>query len=104
MSDFKSIIRSPVFHFLVGNGKARLTVHTEVTRNLSFPLFNLINNGLMKESTEGHAVLEDVEEDTFLGFCEFAYLGAYKTPQRSEKTYDTNQKLYRKRERAGRGT
>ncbi|KAJ5111786.1 hypothetical protein NUU61_001416 [Penicillium alfredii] len=44
----------------------------------------------MKESTEGHAVLEDVEEDTFIGFCEFAYLGAYKTPQRSETTYDTN--------------
>ncbi|KAJ5111742.1 hypothetical protein NUU61_001372 [Penicillium alfredii] len=44
----------------------------------------------MKESTEGHAVLEDVEEDAFIGFCEFAYLGAYKTPQRSEETYDTN--------------
>lgn len=33
----------------------------------------------MKESIEGQAVLEGVEEDTFIGFCEFAYLGAYKT-------------------------
>jgi hypothetical protein len=44
----------------------------------------------MKESIEGHVVLDDVEEDTFIGFCEFACLGAYKTPQRSEKTHDTN--------------
>lgn len=52
--------------------------------------FNLIDNGLMKESIEGHAVLEDVEEDTFIGFCEFAYLVPYKSPQRSERTHDAN--------------
>lgn len=68
---------------------ARLTVHTEGICNLSSPIFNLINNGLMKESIEGHAVLEDVEEDTFIGFRE-SYLGAYETPHGSEKTHDTN--------------
>jgi hypothetical protein len=52
----------------------------------------------MKKSIEGHAVLEDVEEDTFINFYEFAYLGHTKTPQRSEKTNDTSLK---KTERKG---
>jgi hypothetical protein len=33
----------------------------------------------MKEAQEGRAVLEDVEEDTFVGFCEFAYTGDYRS-------------------------
>lgn len=34
----------------------------------------------MKESIQGSAILDDVEEGTFIGFCEFAYWGAYTTP------------------------
>ena len=33
----------------------------------------------MKEAQEGRAVLEDVEDDTFVGFCEFAYTGDYRS-------------------------
>lgn len=80
VTDESSIIRSSEFHFLVGSEQRRLTVHTEVIRNLSSPLFALINNGMMKESIEGYAMLEDVDEGTFIGFCEFAYRGAYTTP------------------------
>lgn len=35
----------------------------------------------MEESNSRIAVLEDVEEDTFIGFCEYAYTGAYNTPK-----------------------
>lgn len=34
----------------------------------------------MKESHSGIAVLEDVEEDIFIGFCEYSYKGTYITP------------------------
>ena len=39
---------------------------------------------MMKESIEGYAVLEEVDELTFTGFCEFAYRGTYSTPDRYE--------------------
>lgn len=38
-----------------------------------------MNNEHMKEAQEGRAVLEDVEDDTFVGFCEFAYTGDYRS-------------------------
>lgn len=88
LTDRLSIIRSAEFHFLVGSERRRLTVHTKVIRNLSPPLFALINNGIIKESIEGCAVLDDVDENTFIGFCEFAYRGAYITPGRYEKHND----------------
>lgn len=34
----------------------------------------------MKESISGVAPLEDVEVETFIAFCEYAYTGAYMTP------------------------
>ncbi|KAL2001223.1 hypothetical protein VTN02DRAFT_2084 [Thermoascus thermophilus] len=40
----------------------------------------LMNNGHMAESKTGEAVLEDVELDTFVAFCEFAYKGSYTAP------------------------
>jgi hypothetical protein len=36
-----------------------------------------MNNEHMREAQEGIATLEDVEEETFVGFCEFAYTGDY---------------------------
>jgi hypothetical protein len=39
----------------------------------------MMNNEHMKEAQEGSAVLEDVEDDTFVGFCEFAYTGDYRS-------------------------
>jgi hypothetical protein len=34
----------------------------------------------MKESHSRIAVLDDVEEDVFIGFCEYSYTGTYMTP------------------------
>lgn len=49
-------------------------------QDISDPLYALINNGHMKESQTGIAVLDDIEVETFVGFCEYAYTGAYETP------------------------
>jgi hypothetical protein len=38
-----------------------------------------MNNGHMVEAHDGLAVLDDVEADTFVGFCEFAYTGDYRS-------------------------
>ena len=43
---------------------------------------------MMRESIEGSAILDDVEEGTFIGFCEFAYRGAYTTLDRREDNDD----------------
>jgi hypothetical protein len=38
-----------------------------------------MNNEHMVEARDGLAVLDDVEADTFVGFCEFAYTGDYRS-------------------------
>jgi hypothetical protein len=34
----------------------------------------------MEEAFEGKALPEDIEEDTFIRFCQFEYTGDYTTP------------------------
>jgi hypothetical protein len=34
----------------------------------------------MGEASDGKAIFEDIEEETFLRFCQFAYTGDYTTP------------------------
>lgn len=38
-------------------------------------------NGLMREATDGVATLEDIDEQTFVRFCEYAYMGDYTPAQ-----------------------
>lgn len=47
----------------------------------SAPLVALMN-GLMREASEGVAELEDIDEQTFVRFCEYAYTGDYTPTQR----------------------
>ncbi|KLJ11579.1 hypothetical protein EMPG_13248 [Blastomyces silverae] len=75
-----SIFNTPAFTFLIGKDRSRLTIHAGTVRKISEPLYALINNGQFQESNSRLAVLEDVEEDTFLAFCEFLYTGTYTTP------------------------
>ena len=37
----------------------------------------MVNNGAMKESRSGVAVIEDVDIEVFAAFCEFAYAWTY---------------------------
>lgn len=38
-----------------------------------------MNNGQMKEFLSGTTTIEDLEEQTFIAFCEFGYRGQYRT-------------------------
>jgi hypothetical protein len=74
------ILQSSHFTCLVGSNNTPLTIHAAIVEDISDPLYALINNGCMKESNARVAILEDIEVETFVGFCEYAYTGAYKTP------------------------
>lgn len=77
-------MRSPEFHFLVGSERRLLTIHAGLVQNLSSPLYALINNGHMEESLSREAVLDDIDEDTFIAFCEYGYRGSYSSPSRKD--------------------
>lgn len=47
-------------------------------------------NGSMKEALCRTATIDDVEEDTFIAFCEFAYRGKYNTPCREDEDNDSH--------------
>lgn len=82
-------MRSPQFTFLVGEEKIPHMIHTAVLEKLSAPLHALVSNGSMKESQTGIATLDDVDVETFIGFCEFAYTDTYQTPIRKNDAEST---------------
>ena len=77
------LLGSRTFQFLVGpDGQDRtlFTIHTAVAETLSAPLATLMN-GSMREAIGGVATLKEVDEQTFLRFCEYAYMGDYTPAQ-----------------------
>jgi hypothetical protein len=74
-----SVFRSKQFVFVVGENQAAFTLHAAIIAKQSKALDILIN-GPMGEASEGKATFEDIEEDTFIRFCQFAYTGDYTTP------------------------
>lgn len=66
-----------------------MTVHKGLASGLSEPLDALMNNGKMLESTSGKAVLEHVDVNVFVAFCEFAYRGSYTVPTGREIDSDS---------------
>ncbi|KAL2824461.1 hypothetical protein BDW59DRAFT_172825 [Aspergillus cavernicola] len=78
--DFRSIINSVPFTFLVGPSHTKLTVQTGLARYVSRPLDHLMNSGQTRESKHQIAVLEDEDVETFVAFCEYAYTGDYSVP------------------------
>ncbi|KAH8595423.1 hypothetical protein B0O99DRAFT_458079, partial [Bisporella sp. PMI_857] len=67
------------FVFVVGENQAEFTVHAGIIAEQSGALKALIS-GYMKEASDGKAIFEDMQEDTFIRFCQFAYTGDYATP------------------------
>ena len=47
-----------------------------------------MNNGCLIEAVSRIATLDDVEEETFIAFCEFGYKGNNTTPDCKDKEYD----------------
>ncbi|KAL4927860.1 uncharacterized protein BDV17DRAFT_113116 [Aspergillus undulatus] len=78
--NFKSIINSVPFTFLVGPNHTKLTIQSGLARHVSKPLDHLINSGKTRESRHQIAILEDEDVETFVAFCEYAYTGDYEVP------------------------
>jgi hypothetical protein len=73
------VFTSKLHTFLIGENGEAITAHAEVIAKHSKGLDALIN-GKMAEASSGVTVLKDVLEDTFVRFCQFAYVGDYETP------------------------
>ncbi|KAL4913816.1 hypothetical protein BDW62DRAFT_157068 [Aspergillus aurantiobrunneus] len=78
--DFRSIIKSVPFTFLVGPNHEKLTIQSGLARHVSRPLDHLMNSGQTRESKHQIAVLEEEDVETFVAFCEYAYTGDYGVP------------------------
>ncbi|KAL5001581.1 hypothetical protein BDV10DRAFT_146734 [Aspergillus recurvatus] len=89
--DFRSIINSVPFTFLVGPNHTKLTVQSGLARHVSKPLDHLINSGKTRESKHQIAILEDEDVETFVAFCEYAYTGDYAVPPPGSREDDIEQ-------------
>ncbi|KAL4784677.1 hypothetical protein BJX76DRAFT_212358 [Aspergillus varians] len=78
--DFRSIINSVPFTFLIGPSHTKLTIQSGLARHVSRPLDHLMNSGQTRESKHQIAILEDEDVETFVAFCEYAYTGDYVAP------------------------
>ncbi|KAK2877140.1 hypothetical protein FQN49_001384 [Arthroderma sp. PD_2] len=80
MSDhFGLVIRSKPFTFLIGHEKIPFVVHPEAIASQSAALDALIN-GDMIEAQSRTVSWPDVDQDTFVRFCEFCYKDDYSEP------------------------
>jgi hypothetical protein len=76
---WNSVFTSKMFIFAIGVDRKPITVHAEAIAKQSKALHALIN-GDMAEAHSCRVDLDDVDEDTFIRFCQFAYTGEYETP------------------------
>ncbi|KAL4981609.1 hypothetical protein BDW68DRAFT_77424 [Aspergillus falconensis] len=89
--DFRSIINSVPFTFLVGPNHTKLTIQSGLAHHVSKPLDHLINSGKTRESKHQIAILEDEDVETFIAFCEYAYTGDYAVPPPGSREDDIEQ-------------
>jgi hypothetical protein len=78
-STFGKILQSKIFLFQIGPEKREFCVYSEAIAQLS-PALNTLMTGEMIEAKLGHVHWEDIDEDTFCRFCEFAYFKDYTPP------------------------
>src|ERR1700733_507674 len=74
-----SFISSHPFRFLIGPDKKTFYIHTELVAQHSSTLGALVS-GPMAEAKENCAILEDVDEGTFVRFAEYMYTNDYSVP------------------------
>ncbi|KAL4872221.1 hypothetical protein BDV12DRAFT_152032 [Aspergillus spectabilis] len=89
--DFRSIINSVPFTFLVGPSHTKLTIQSGLARHVSRPLDHLMNSGQTRESKHQIAIFEDEDVETFVAFCEYAYTGDYAVPPPGSRDDDRDQ-------------
>ena len=73
------LIDSSMFEFIVGPKRKVFKVHTAAISRQSQAL-NTLMNGRMMEALAQSATLPDLDADTFVRFCQFAYSGNYDEP------------------------
>ncbi|OCK90540.1 uncharacterized protein K441DRAFT_707608 [Cenococcum geophilum 1.58] len=76
---FQKIFTSDQFTFFVGEDKKPIVVHAAAIADQS-PALNVLINGQMTEAQTGSAIFNDVLEEDFIRFCQFAYTGDYTPP------------------------
>lgn len=74
-----SYITSPLFTFQIGPEKKEFTVHSQPLAQLSDVLDKLMNGKLVEAKTKS-VDWSDVDEDSFVRLCEYAYLQDYTPP------------------------
>ncbi len=74
-----SIVKSKPFKFIVGRAKTPMTVHVAALAHHS-PVLRQLVSGPMTEARDGCATLDDIDEATFVRFCQYAYTGQYYVP------------------------
>ncbi|OCL02376.1 hypothetical protein AOQ84DRAFT_434418 [Glonium stellatum] len=76
---FERIFTSDQFTFFVGKGKKPIVLHAAAIAEQSPALNTLINGGMAEAKTKS-VNFDDVLEEDFIRFCQFAYMGDYTTP------------------------
>ncbi|KAK8080896.1 hypothetical protein PG997_008714 [Apiospora hydei] len=73
---FDVILRSRPITFVIGPNQTEFVVHADALTRLSAPLRVLLD-GDMKEAQEGRVVWDDVDDQTFVRFIQWAYTKDY---------------------------
>ncbi|RYP32633.1 hypothetical protein DL767_005138 [Monosporascus sp. MG133] len=73
-------VDSDLFTFVVGPEEKEFTIHSGAVLHLS-PYFETLINGSMKEAQDRRVLWDDIDEETFVTFSQFAYMGHYDTPE-----------------------
>lgn len=76
---FQKIFTSDQFTFFVGEGKKPIVAHAAAIADQS-PALNALINGRMAEAQTRSVIFDDMPEEDFIRFCQFAYTGDYTPP------------------------
>ncbi|EFY88923.1 hypothetical protein J3458_008903 [Metarhizium acridum] len=77
---YSAIASSKPYRFLVGPQRRKFTIHCAVAARVS-PYLEKLVNGDIKEGSEKQVQWEDVDEETFVCFWQYAYTGDYDIPR-----------------------
>ncbi|EFZ00923.1 BTB/POZ domain protein [Metarhizium robertsii] len=77
---YSAIASSKPYRFFVGPQRRKFTIHSEVVAGIS-PYLDKLVNGDFKEGIENQVQWEDVDEETFVCFWQYAYTGDYDVPR-----------------------
>ncbi|KJK76739.1 hypothetical protein H634G_07780 [Metarhizium anisopliae BRIP 53293] len=80
-----SIASSKPYRFIIGPQRRKFTIHSAIVARQSDYLDKLVN-GDFKEGNEKTVHWENVDEETFVCFWQYAYRGSYDIPGEEPKT------------------